>query len=863
MSIRRDQVNLTVTINGNEGKKRLTELESQAAKLKAEMRSLKKGTDEYVEAGVKLNKVRNEADKLRSSIDINKLSIKQLRKEARRLRSIRDDLEPGTTGFNQMDEKLRAVNKRLSELRRGAKDVNPVLDGIKKALPPIGIAAVAAFATDKIIGFTRQTFQLGQELQGIKAGFDRLNDPALLGQLRTAVRGTENDLKLMQLAVQADNFGIPMDVLAQGLEFAQKRATQTGESIEHLTQSFVTGLGRKSTQILDNLGISQVALREEIEKTGDFNTAVTAIMTRELAEMGDVALGTGGKVAQMTASLEKLQAKVATGLNTALEETIDFFTQVADDAVGPVREEFSVLGNDLQQLRDELMKLLQSTGLVGDGFNTIKLVSDLLQGAIRRQVAVWKLVVDYMTGYLRLINGIVDGVRNATNAVTDFLGITSKQAREQKAIQKQREENAALNARLAKEASEKLRKNLTGDTAAVEDHVNKVTELEGIRNAALQVFQEGSIGKLEKELRELEGLLKTVEVGSEEYLNILSQIAEAEEKLGNAQDAAEDAEFKFQVDENGLAEILEDIQTVQTIVIDVLKSIPEIGEENHAQLERAAEKAKKSSEDIKNAVTADNAEIVTSLEEGMQGLFSGLSGLGGALNSVFSQVSEDSQQFASLQKALALFDIFINQARAIGAAVAGATTAAAATGPGAPLVLAGYIASMVATVAAGIGQAIGIVQKQQVPQKFAGGFHDVVGAEDNRNYRAQYRPDLRGGMVQSPSLVLGAEKGPEYWVPNWMLRIPEVMNMTHMLESIRVGRQFASGGFDTGPAPAPPATASENAAPTPELAMLNAILLKLNSTLDGGISARYSNREVNRVRRVAGEMEKVEARARI
>ena len=82
----------------------------------------------------------------------------------------------------------------------------------------------------------------------------------------------------MQTAVKADNFRIPMDVLAKGLEFAQRRAQATGESVDYMVDSFVTGLGRESVKILDNLGISSLELQEKTKELGSMAAAVGQIM---------------------------------------------------------------------------------------------------------------------------------------------------------------------------------------------------------------------------------------------------------------------------------------------------------------------------------------------------------------------------------------------------------------------------------------------------------------------------------------------------------------------------------------------------------------------------------------------------------
>lgn len=91
----------------------------------------------------------------------------------------------------------------------------------------------------------------------------------------------------------------------------------------------------------------------------------------------------------------------------------------------------------------------------------------------------------------------------------------------------------------------------------------------------------------------------------------------------------------------------------------------------------------------------------------------------GAMSDLLSQYGEDSEKAQKASKAFGIAKIITDQAmsiadtaKAITAAVAGATEAAASTGPAAPFVLGGYIASMVgavlgavASVASSIGQA--------------------------------------------------------------------------------------------------------------------------------------------------------------
>lgn len=75
------------------------------------------------------------------------------------------------------------------------------------------------------------------------------------------------------------------------------------------------------------------------------------------------------------------------------------------------------------------------------------------------------------------------------------------------------------------------------------------------------------------------------------------------------------------------------------------------------------------------------------------------------IRDIISVLGGEQSDFAEFTKALAVFDIAMQQGIAIANAISGATAAAAAGGPAAPFLLAGYIASMVGAVVAGFAQA--------------------------------------------------------------------------------------------------------------------------------------------------------------
>lgn len=211
---------------------------------------------------------------------------------------------------------LLNVAASTASLSTGIQQAKNELQSFKSGLGSIAKSLAGAFSVAAAVQFTRQSARMAAELEGVQKAFNRLgNSTALLKELKEATNGTVSEFELMKNAVQAANFGISMRELPKLLEFASKRAASTGENIDYLVQSMVTGLGRKSVPILDNLGISAVALNEEIAKTGDFMTAVGNIVDTELVKMGDFVENNISATDRLAASWDNFQRYIGKAVN--------------------------------------------------------------------------------------------------------------------------------------------------------------------------------------------------------------------------------------------------------------------------------------------------------------------------------------------------------------------------------------------------------------------------------------------------------------------------------------------------------------------------------------------------------------------
>jgi hypothetical protein len=205
----------------------------------------------------------------------------------------------------------------VNEFRKGIQKVDSSIKGISRQFQNLGGVIGATFAFSKIQEFVTESIKLNGQLQKAAAGFARFGTETDLQQLRKQTRGLVSDLEIMQQTVKGANLGIPFRDMGVLLEFAKRRADETGESIENLIGSIIEGVGRKSTRRLDNLGISADRLKEkiggmslEMSSVADVSRAMVEIANEELGKMGTPIDTANDKLQRLTTTWENLMAVV-------------------------------------------------------------------------------------------------------------------------------------------------------------------------------------------------------------------------------------------------------------------------------------------------------------------------------------------------------------------------------------------------------------------------------------------------------------------------------------------------------------------------------------------------------------------------
>ena len=190
--------------------------------------------------------------------------------------------------IEQMKQKYQSVNEEIQEMNRSLNNVKlpDMKDGGGGLFSGLGdkmsgalqvfagnmltkAAGAVANLGSEMYGMVQQGVELARQGEGIRIAFERLGRGDILDGLRKATHGTVTDLELMKAAVKFNDFKLPLDELGTMLAFAQQKAKDTGQSVDYMVDSIVTGLGRKSLMILDNLGLSATEVKERMAETGD------------------------------------------------------------------------------------------------------------------------------------------------------------------------------------------------------------------------------------------------------------------------------------------------------------------------------------------------------------------------------------------------------------------------------------------------------------------------------------------------------------------------------------------------------------------------------------------------------------------
>lgn len=422
-----DEIRYTVDVKTAAAQKEIYRLEQQSKKLRSENKARlsqmiqleaagKKETDtyknlkkQYTETGKEIRNLTSQIGEQTSKLNVLDMTISQLKKQQKSLQKEFENtsktLNPELYGI--LEQKLQEVSSRMAELKQNAKSfgelaasdqANGMLYGnmMTKAAELFG--SYAQGFKDSVKELIDGGLEMAETADGVTKAFKDMDQPDLLENLRKATKGTVNDVQLMTAAVKANDFRIPLEDLGKYLEFAQLKAQQTGQSVDYMTDSIVTGLGRKSPLILDNLGISAAEISEKTKETGDFMKAVADIVDTQLAAAGETYISAADRAAQKTVELQNAQKALG-------------------DEILPLKEQWDDAYADMQLNTISLISwcvkhqgVVKTLGILLTAFtvvaiatsNAIKTNIVVTKGAAAAQQA-WNVICATGTGLMKLL----------------------------------------------------------------------------------------------------------------------------------------------------------------------------------------------------------------------------------------------------------------------------------------------------------------------------------------------------------------------------------------------------------------------------------------------------------------------------
>tara|TARA_R110002012_G_scaffold55981_5_gene143034 strand:- start:5269 stop:7182 length:1914 start_codon:yes stop_codon:yes gene_type:complete len=290
-----------------------------------------------------------------------------------------------------------ATNKHIIQIQtKGAEKSKRDLKGINSSLVSMGAKVAAAgaafYAVKGVINAVSDLAKQASKVKQLERGFDNLGkkigfNSSSFDKLDKAVNGTMNQVDLMTKANNAMMLGVVKsdEEMAQLFDTAQRLGQALGVDTVQSIDSIVTGMGRQSKLMLDNLGImidTQKAYEDyaavlkkstdqltESERKTAFNNAVLEESSRLVDKLGEEVVDSAMAFSQMDTAINNASIAIGdlfTPIVTLGAKAISFFAQGIADSITHLDDlkeaygtEFVGVVSKAEQANRKLMEAVQ------------------------------------------------------------------------------------------------------------------------------------------------------------------------------------------------------------------------------------------------------------------------------------------------------------------------------------------------------------------------------------------------------------------------------------------------------------------------------------------------------------------------
>lgn len=187
-------------------------------------------------------------------------------------------------GVDNTKDAFNQVQKNLKETEKSTSTLGEKLGSLGKSSTALG-KKMSLFATAPIVALGGVAVKSGAELKTLEESYARLtevnkiNGDEMLSKMKEVSKGTISNKDLILAANKAMSLGVVKDTgdIATIMEVARVKGQNMGLSMTQAFDDLVTGLGRGSAMILDNLGITV--------KVGEVNEAYAKSLGKTVQEL--------------------------------------------------------------------------------------------------------------------------------------------------------------------------------------------------------------------------------------------------------------------------------------------------------------------------------------------------------------------------------------------------------------------------------------------------------------------------------------------------------------------------------------------------------------------------------------------------
>ena len=322
--------------------------------------------------------------------------------------------------MDNLKTELKKAETQIGKLEKSMERSQKTTVGWTKGILSLKTAFIG-FVSSAIAQGIFSFVKAGAELNELENSFARLsagiglNSNDILNNLRKLSSGTISNKDLILSANRAITLGVAKDMeeFSTLMQVARIRARDMGITTTQAFNDIVTGIGRSSPLILDNLGIvikqneAYNTYAKSLNKTAEALTdnerrealkyAVLEQSRKQIEEVGEVNLSYADRIQQVSTKLTNLKSYIGKSLLPAFEVLVSNMVDAGDSA-------------------DDMAKKIDTAGRA---FYRIANAFLLVGGGLKQ---LWKSIQFIGNGIQIAFIGIADGILLGSKKILDGLG---------------------------------------------------------------------------------------------------------------------------------------------------------------------------------------------------------------------------------------------------------------------------------------------------------------------------------------------------------------------------------------------------------------------------------------------------------